>query len=697
VTTATTATTALDAVFTPRRVALVGASDRPGSLGALLWRNLSTFDGEVLAVTPSADRVGDRTAVPRLGDIDGPVDLAVLAVPAAAVPDVARDAADAGVRALLVLAGGFAEAGPQGAALQDDLATTARAAGMRVVGPNCFGVHHAATGLNASIAASAATRPGGIALITQSGAYGMALLAMAGDEQVGIGTVYASGNKVDIGDHEVVDHLRRDPATTIICLFAESVADGRALAGAVRASTPTTPVVIARTGRSAAGARAASSHTGALAGDDVVFRAAMRQAGGIVTRSGLEMLDVARALDGQPLPAGRRAAIVTNSGGTGVELADLLADEGVEVPELSAGLQAHLAERLPPYASARNPVDITPVWSRFAELYPWVLDTLARSGEIDVVIPVLLQRAAMDAATVAGVRDAVTGLRADDVTVPVHVCWVAPRDARANADILQQAGVPCFEWPDRTARAVGQVVRHATRRAPVARPGAARDPDAPAPLPRGPVPATAARALLERRGIATVATALCTTADEAVAAAERLGHPVVLKAADPALAHRSDVGGVRTGLRDAGAVADAYADLADLGPQVLVQAQLRGIEVAVGAVRDDCFGPVVMVGAGGTAVEVLDDVAFALAPVHDDEVAALLDGLRIAALLDGHRGAPAADRGALHAVVRRAGDLLVADPRIRELDLNPVLVRPDGAVAVDWKLTTNEATDGRRQ
>jgi acyl-CoA synthetase (NDP forming) len=684
--------TTLDAVFAPRRVALIGASDEPGRLGTVLWQNLSTFSGDVVPVSRSAAHVGGAMAHRDLAAVGGDIDLAVLAVPAAVVPAVAREAAVAGVRALVVLSGGFAETGPEGAALQDELAAIARAAGMRVVGPNCFGVQNAALGLNASIAAGPTGAPGTIALVTQSGAYGMALHAMGADEQVRFGTVYASGNKVDIDDHEVIDHLRRDPGTEIVCVFAESVGDGRALADAIRAATPTMPVIVAKTGRSEAGTRAARSHTGALAGDDALFRAAMRQAGAVTVRSGLEMLDAARGLATQPLPRGPRAAIVTNSGGTGVELVDLLADEGVEVPELSAELQARIAARLPAYASARNPVDMTPVWARFAELYPWLTDALARSGEVDVVIPVLLQRSALDITTVRALRDAVTRLRDDGVDVPVHVCWVAPRDARSNADVLQQSGVPCFEWPDRAARAVGHAVRYARRRASVCPPPAPPTPDD-APLPTGPLPAAEGAALLARHGVKTAPTVVCASADAAVAAAADLGHPVVCKAAGAELAHRSDVGGVRLGLTDGTAVARAYGELARLGPQVLVQPQLDGVELAVGGVRDDRFGPVVMVGTGGTAVEALGDVAFALAPVHDAEVADLIRGLRGAALLDGHRGRPAADRDALHALVRRTGDLLASHPQLSEIDLNPVLARPDGAVAVDWKIT---AGDGGR-
>ena len=339
-------------------------------------------------------------AVSSLTEIEGDLDLAVLVVPARAAPLVAAQAAEKGVRAIVVLAGGFAETGDEGAALQAELVEAAGQ--VRIVGPNCFGVQNMAIGLNASMTAAGSHEPGGIALITQSGAYGMAIHAMAPDEHLRFGKVYSSGNKADIGDHEAIRYLHADPGTDIICLLAESVTDGAELAAAIRAATPTKPVIIAKTGRSEAGARAARSHTGSLGSDDAIFRAAMRQAGAISVRTGLEMLEAARLLAGQPLPEGARAAIITNSGGTGVELVDLLAAEGVDVPELSPALQARIAKRIPPFASPRNPVDITPIWPRFAELYPWLVDALARSGEVDLVIPVLLQRAAMDEATVAG-------------------------------------------------------------------------------------------------------------------------------------------------------------------------------------------------------------------------------------------------------------------------------------------------------
>lgn len=690
--------TGLDAVFAPRRIALVGASERAGTMGELFWRNLAGFPGDVVPVTPSSHSVGGVTAYPSLASVDGDVDLAVVVVQAAAVLGVIRDAAAKGVPAALVISGGFAETGPAGAALQGEVLAAARAGGVRIVGPNCFGVQNCDLPLNASMATGLPPGGGGITLATQSGSYGMAVHTLAVDEQMRFAKVCAVGNSADIGAAELLRHLATDPASRTLCFFLESLPDGRefcAAAGLARAAGK--PVIVARTGRSPAGIRAARSHTAALAGHQRIWRAALGQVGVLVARSGLEMFDAARALDSQPPPLGNRVAIITNSGGTGVELTDLLADEGLTVPELSPALQAELRPLLPPFASAVNPVDITPVWRLFAELYPMLVDWLARSGEVDAVIAVLLQRAA-DRAVAVGVRDAVARLRSTGATVPVYVCWVAPRSARAHAELLQEAGVPCFEWPERTARAVGHAVRHLNPHPPrghrhsepfgglegsrdrYSEPFSGRrqhlDPDA------------GARVLLDG-GVGVVESVTCSDVPRAVDAAERFGYPVVCKVVHPDLVHRSDVGGVRLDLTGPDAVrtaARALLGLAD-GARVQVQPQLSGVEVALGGLRDPEFGPVVMVGLGGIFVEMLDDVAFGLAPLRLEDAHRLMASLRGHGVLAGARGREPTDLDAVASAVVAVGDLLLARPEIAELDLNPLLAGPRGAVAVDWRIT----------
>lgn len=685
----------LNAVFQPRRVALVGASDQPDTTGELLCRNLSSFPGELVPVTRSAPTVAGRKAYPRLTAVPGDVDLAVVVVPASAVPTVMRDAAAKRVAAMVVISGGFAESGPEGLRLQDELIAASRAGGVRVVGPNCFGVQNCDLPLNASLAAGTPPGGGGISLVTQSGAYGMAIHSLGNDEHVRFAKVYAGGNKADISDSEILGYLGDDPASRTLCFFLESLPDGRAFYEAACGITPHKPVILAKTGRSAAGVRAAQSHTAGLAGSERVWRAAFEQAGVILTRSGLEMMDVARALDAQRPPAGRRVAVITNSGGTGVELADLLADEGLEVPELSAMLQNELRSMLPPYASPRNPVDITPVWSRFAELYPMLVERLARSGEVDAVVPVLLQRSAADRRVAVGVRDAVARLRADDVPVPVYVCWVAPRTSRPNADLLQQAGVPCFEWPERTARALGHAARYGAARIRV-RPALAAQarPAGLPPMSPGWLDSDAAAGILAEAGIPIVTGRTCGTVAEAETAAEDLGYPIVAKGLHSSLLHKSDAGGVRVGLLDRAAVRDAAAELFPLvrGGRVLIQRQAAGTEVIVGGVRDPQFGPAVLVGLGGVFVEAIDDVVLRLAPLRHEDACRLLHQLRGYGVLAGVRGVQPVDLDALSALICAVGDLLAAAPEIAELDLNPVLASVSGCVAVDWRILVGNQT-----
>ncbi len=684
----------LDAVFHPRRIALIGASDRPETMGRLLWDNLRSFPGEVVPVGRSASVDGVR-AYADLADVPGQIDLAVVGLPAESVLAAIQAAGAKQIPAAVVLSAGFAEIGAEGARLQERVVAAARVGGVRLVGPNCFGVQNCDLPLNASIApgSPAGDERGGISLVTQSGSYGMAVHALGRDEAMPFAKVYAAGNKADITDAETLAYLCEDPATLVICLLLESISHPRDFFTQARATTAVKPVIAALTGRSAAGKRAAVSHTAALASDTAIRDAAIAQAGVVRAASGLAMLDAAKFLAAQPMPAGNRVGIVTNSGGLGVELTDLLDAEQLEVPELTPGLQAELGELIPSYGSPRNPVDMTPIWSRYAALYPALIDILARSGEVDIVIPILLARAG-SAEVIAGLASVVAALRADGNTIPVYGCWVTERARQPQADALQRAGIPCLPWPERTAAAAGAALRCARAIGRRSSPRELRPPPA--------LPATTdltdpdqARDFLAAAGIEVAASVVCDTADQAVAASARLGYPAVLKAVHPALSHKSDVGGVRLGLADVMAVRQAASDLLDLraGCRLLVQAQRSGVEFVIGGVRDPGFGPVVMVGLGGTAVEVLDDVCFAVAPVDAEHVERMLRSLRGSALLHGGRGAEPVDVGALCDLAVAVGDLLVGVPAVTEIDLNPVLASSTGAVPVDWRIIGRAGPD----
>ncbi len=682
-------TQGLDSVFDPARVAVVGASDQPGKVGTKFIENLDSFDGEVIPVTPSRPVVAGRTAYPTLSEIPGGVDLAVAVLPAEAVLGVVEDAGRAGVGAVVVISGGFAETGPEGAKLQDEMVALARAGDVRIVGPNCLGVQNCHSGLNATMALGTSGAGGRISLATQSGAYGMAIYMLGREQQMGFAKVYAAGNKADIADSEVLDYFGRDERSRILCFFIESLDDGRQFVDAARGIAADKPILVTKTGRTEAGARAAVSHTAALAGQAEVLRAAFAQTGVMLVDNGLEMIDVAKALDWQPVPCGPRVGLITNSGGTGVELTDLLSEEGLVVPELSAGLQRELAEALPAFGSARNPVDVTTAWDRFAELYPLALDRLARSGEVDIVVPVLLQRSAQDRDVAEGIRDTTVALAADGVDVPVYACWVAPEDAKPNADLLQGSQVPCFSWPSRTARAAGHAHRYRLARDTVRAPVATIEPASDLPdVDSGPLDPEAAAALARGFGIDVAEQSLVAGADDAADAAASLGFPVVAKLVSPRHVHKSDVGGVRVGLADALAVSHATAELLDIDADgaILVQPMVEGLELIVGGFRDPQFGPVVMGGLGGVFVEVLGDAAFRLAPIDEGEALDALRSLRGAALLDGVRGRAGVDADRVAATVAAVSQMIAAVHEIEEIDLNPVIATETGAVAVDVRI-----------
>jgi acetyltransferase len=673
----------LGAVFRPRRVAVVGASDRPGKTGTLVMRNLAAFEGEVVPVTRSQDEVGGRKAYPDLRAVPGLVDLAVLTVPAGAVPTVLEDAAAAGVGAAVVMSSGFAEIGEEGARLQEAAVAAARKGRVRLVGPNCFGVQNCATGLNASIALGTPATGGAISLATQSGAYGVAIYTLGVEEDLGFAKIYSAGNKAEVSDAEVLAYLGDDDETRVVCLFLESMAGGREFFDQLRRVAARKPVIVAKTGRTEAGARAAVSHTAALATEAAVWQAALEQGGAVQARTGLEMIDAAKALEWQPAPAGPRVGIVTNSGGTGVELTDLLGECGLEVPELSPALQRRLAARLPGHASPRNPVDVTPVWAEYEALYPWCAQELGSSGEVDAVILVLLHRSAMDPDVVAAVRDVAASL-----PVPLYVCWIAPEDARENRVLLQRARIPCFDWPERTARAVANAARFGRVRGQAPpEPAPAGVPELPALPDEGMLAPETAAALVAAFGVEVPAQRVCTDADDAVAAAAAF-EEVVAKLVSDRLVHKSDAGGVRLGLRGEQAVRDVFEELRRLDPDgaVLVQPQLGGVEVIVGGARDPAFGPLVLVGLGGVLVEVLGSTVVRLAPIDEREAAAALRSLRGFDVLTGVRGRPAADLDALVRTVSGVSQLMAAVPGVAELDLNPVLASPDGAVAVDVRV-----------
>jgi len=680
------------AAFAPRRIALVGASAEAGKVGRLLLDNLLANDyAEVVPIHRSAREVLGHAAYPNLAAVPGSIDLAVVVTPAATCLRVVEDCATARVPAVIVLSGGFAETATTGAALEADLVRVARASRMRLIGPNCFGLIDAHRRLNASLAMGLPTI-GGVSLFTQSGSYGMAAFSRSKEGAIGFAKVLSAGNKADINEVDALRFFGQDPLTRVIALVLESLSDGPGLVAALRAVTPHKPVVMLKTGRSHAGQRAASSHTAALAQDFAVARAVLRQAGAIVVEDGLTLFDVAAALDRQPPLRGSRVAIISNSGGTGVELADLCEAQGLEVPMLSDGLRAAIARHLPVHGSAANPIDVTTAWQRFGSMYAESLRAVLASDEIDGVVPVLLQRSALDEAVVEAVISESRAARAAGFDKPVHVCWVAPSEGEPLRQRLLASGVPCHDWAARTAR----VLARCRAVMPDAPPAVGGLLEAPTDVSAdGWLALEQVFHVLASWGLPVMPWRLVGDADAAVEAAAARGFPVVLKAVRPDLVHKTEAGAVRLALADADAVREAFIDFVRVlgpGPALLQRQAERGVELMLGAVRDPTFGPVLVCGLGGVWTEALNDIAVRFSPIDPGEAGRALDELRGRSLLDGLRGAAPVDRKALSDLMSKVSMCTARAPWCRELDLNPVIATKTGLVIVDARMRVEMAS-----
>jgi acetate---CoA ligase (ADP-forming) len=719
------AVAAMQAMLAPRAVAVVGASRDRGTVGGRVFHNLlaAGFEGPVYPVNPRAEVVQSVLAYRSVADIPGPVDLAVVAVPAAAVVEVARACADKGARGLVVMSAGFAETGPDGAARQQQLLRVCRDAGMRLIGPNCLGIVNTAreVSLDATFGPLLPER-GRVGFLSQSGALGLAIIDYANALGLGLSSFVSVGNKADISGNDLLNYWEDDPGTAVALLYLESFGNPRKFARVARRVSHSKPIVAVKSGRSAAGARASSSHTGALlAGSDVTVDALFRQAGVIRTDTLAELFDVATLLVNQPLPAGRRVAIVTNAGGPGILCADACEAGGLEVPPLSEGLRKRLAAFLPAEASTANPVDL--LAAAPPAHYRQAVELVVASGEADAVIVIFIPPLATDlAAVAAAIRDAVAAVPSRLPLLAVFMSAASepaelnpePPPTSSPADSAPEGGggrIPSYRFPENAARALVRAVDYGAWRAtPEGRMpelgGIRRDQAAgvlAAALAEGPrwLRPDEVATLLDCYGLPLAPWRLAATPDEAAAAAAELGGPVALKAVAPGLVHKTEVGAVRLRLAGADAVRTAAVEMAEAvgaaGHRVerfLVQLMVAaGVEMLVGVVHDPLFGPVVACGAGGTAVELLRDVEVRITPLTDADATAMVRSLTTFPLLDGYRGAPRADVAALEDLLLRVGALVEAHPEVAEMDCNPVMVLPEGkgAVVVDARIRVEAA------
>ncbi len=713
------ASASLDPLFQPKSVAVIGASRRPGTIGHEIFRNLLSggFAGPVYPINPAAHQVASVRAFASVAEVPDQVDLAIISVPEQAVLSAAEEALTAGVRALVVVSAGFAEMGPEGRGRQDELLSLCRSHNARLVGPNCLGVlsNLADVSMNATFA-PVKPAPGNLAIASQSGALGIAILDEARELGLGISAFVSMGNKADVSSNDLLERWEDDPATEVILLYLESFGNPRRFARVARRVGSKKPVIAIKGGRGAAGQRAAASHTAALAGSNVAVDALFRQAGVTQCETLEEAFDVSLLMANQPIPAGNRVGIVTNAGGLGILCADACEAHGLELPKLSPDTLARVVSLLPPHASSANPVDATA--SCPPETYAELVRTLLADPGIDAVIALFIPLATASSDELSDALAAACDVTPS--TKPILACFAGRKGALNTA-----CGrlVPLFSYPESAARALARAAERGVwlrrteghlpadndTRQEAARAIAIRclGDQASAWLKQEDV-----NELLATYGIRTPKSVIARSADEAAAAAIEVGLPVAVKLSSSRLLHKSDVGGVHLDVPSAAAAADAYRAIeASLAAQdqasamegALIQPMAgEGTECLVGVVSDPTFGPLIAFGLGGVTTEVLGDVAFRLHPLTDVDADELIRGIKAFRLLDGYRGRPKADLAALRELILAVSQMVEEVPEIAELDFNPVMVADKGALVLDArirlaaKLATNDTNANRR-
>jgi acetyl coenzyme A synthetase (ADP forming)-like protein len=710
-------TVGLDSLFRPTSVAVVGASNAPGAVGTSLFRNILSagFRGVVYPVNPKWPSVSGVRCYRSVRELPEAVDLAVVIVPAPVVSDVVEELGRAGTRGVVVISAGFREVGGAGVAREEALVRQAERFDMSLVGPNCFGVLNTdpSVSLNATFSDSLPPR-GNIAFVSQSGALCAGILRYGIAERIGFSRFVSIGNRAGVDENDLLRALADDPATGVVLLYIENLADGRRFLETAREVTERTPVLVIKSGRSPVGERAARSHTGSLAhsGQDKLYDALFQQSGVLRVDSIGELFRAAKMYAAGLKLGGPRLAILTNSGGPAIVAADACARLGLELPSLSAGATRSLRSRLSPSASVANPVDMTA--DARAPQYAYALARLLAAPNVDGALVISTPTGTLTGTAAA---DAIIAGRGTSVK-PVAACLFGLTDLSEEVRRLEDHGVPTFTFPEEAVTGFATLSRYrAWRTRPRTRTRTFRvdrtraDRAIAGALRNGQtvLPEYSARDLVASYGIPFAAVRRARTVQEARSAAEEIGFPVVLKVASPDISHKTDVGGVATNLADPEALAAAWQRMqVDLARRASgariegfeVESMVRdGHEVLVGAQRDSTFGPVVVFGMGGIYVEVLQDVTFRLAPIRSLSAVHMVSTVRSSAILNGVRGEPPADLPALYEAIERVSQLIVERPEVAELDLNPLIVRAKGkgVVAVDARVALDPTSrSGRR-
>ena len=701
------AVAAVTHLLAPKSVAVIGASRTRGNIGAELFHNLVAygFTGPIYPVNPAAIAIEGLPAYRSVLDIEGDVDLAVITVPAAAVVGVARECAAKGVRGLVVISAGFAEVGGPGIELQHQLIDVCRGSGMRLIGPNCMGVMNTAANvsLDATFAPDTPVR-GRVGFLSQSGGLGIAVMARAQALGSGISSFVSVGNKADISGNDLIQFWESDAETALIMLYLESFGNPRKFARIARRVSRSKPILAVKSGRTQAGSRATSSHTGALlSASDATVDALFQQAGVIRTDTLAELFDTVLLMGSQPLPSGNRVAILTNAGGPAILCADVCEASGLVVPALPAETRQQLTAFLPPAASTGNPIDM--IAAATAADYARAIGVLAACEAIDSIIVIFAPPLVTQASDVA---DAIHQAASN---MPRNLPVLSVFMSKESAPHLVRGGgvaIPHYPFPEDAGRALGRSARYAAWLRTPEEPTEALDhidhDQAAAVIASalgdrgGWMPPEAATDLLASYGIPMVESRVAHSPADAGHAARELGRSVVLKAIAPGVLHKTDAGGVRLGLRPSAVerMAEQISDTFRKAGHPVTGFQVEpmvppGVEMIVGVVQDEHFGPVLACGAGGTTTELLKDVSVRITPISRGEARRMVRALKTFPLLDGYRGAPKADVAALEDVLLRVSALVEAHPQIAEMDLNPLIVHPQGAVVVDARIRLEPA------
>ena len=695
----------LDVFFKPRSVAVVGATEKQGSVGrAVLWNLISSpFNGTVYPVNPKRNSVLGIRAYSTIKAIPDPVDLAVLITPADSIPEMIEECAEIGVGGAVIISAGFREIGAHGVELERQVLATARRANMRLIGPNCLGVMCPVTGLNATFAPTIA-RSGSVALISQSGAICTALLDWSLREQVGFSAFLSIGSMLDVGWGALIDYLGNDPHTHSIVIYMESVGDARSFLSAARDVAMNKPILVIKAGRTDSAAKAAASHTGTLAGSDAVLDAAFRRVGVLRVNELDDVFHMTEVLAHQPRPAGPRLSIVTNAGGPGVLATDMLIGLGEELATLSTGTVEALNKVLPPHWSHNNPIDI--IGDAGPERYEAAVKIAAEDPNADGLLVIMTPQAMSDPLEIAQKLVPFAKLPGK----PILASWMGGARAGDGEAVLNKAGIPTFAFPDKAVRAFHYLWRYSYNlKALYETPTLAESNKDAASLAQALISKAQkqgrtlltefeSKQLLRGYAIPTVATLLANSADEAAKLAAETGFPVVLKLNSTTLTHKTDVGGVKLNLRDADAVRNAFAEIASSvaekagsqhfqGVTVQPMVQIDGsYELIVGSSIDSQFGPVLLFGLGGQLVDVFKDRALALPPLNTTLARRFMEQTQIFTALQGVRGRKPVDLSRLERLLVRFSQLVLDLPMVQEIDINPLHVSSEGVVALDARV-----------